>query len=84
MLTRQENKQVVSIKKSAIELYQRKCITKKLCQLILTADYEDKAYVKRLMLLTEELIRTKGYYHCKERIESCDLVIEQWLTNTEF
>lgn len=79
MTTKQKNKQVAKAKTLALTLLANKQITRKLCRLILEANYDDEEYIKRLTALTEDLLRVKGYYRDINRVRICDLCIDEWL-----
>lgn len=82
-LSKNDSKKVAKAKTLALQLLQNKQITRKLCRLILEADYTDIVYVKKLNALTEDLLRVKGYYRFDERIIACDKCIEEWLLNNK-
>ena len=77
---KQESKKIAKLKNLAVQLLMNKQITRKLCRLILEADYKDVVYVHKLKALTEDLLRVKGYYSSQERITACDNAIDEWLT----
>lgn len=78
-LSKKELKQVSKLKTLALTLCANKQITRKLCRLILEADYTENVYIKKLEALTEDLLRVKGYYHDEVRVRACDQCIEEWL-----
>ena len=73
------NKNTAKAKKLALDLFANKQITRKMCRLVLEADYTDDNYVKCLTMLMEEVLRVKGYYHSFDRINACDTFIDEWL-----
>ena len=76
-----ETKQIAKLQKLAITLLTNKQITRKHCRLILEVNKDtDVVYVRKLIALTEDLLRVKGYYHSVERINACDKAIDEWIT----
>lgn len=82
-LSKTDSKKVAKSKTLALQLLQNKQITRKLCRLILEADYTDEIYVRKLMALTEDLLRVKGYYRDEIRVRACDQCIDEWLKNNK-
>lgn len=78
-LTKRGEKARKNATKRAYELLSNKQITTYLAKVIIEANYDNETYIKELHLLCEDLMRVRGYYRSKVRIDLCNQCVKEWL-----
>lgn len=82
MLTKKETKLLTKLRYKAYLLVNRKQIPSYLYRLIVHIKGDtDIAYIKKLIDLSNEFMRVKGYYSSREKEETAEKLIRELLKN---